>query len=336
MVVCLYVRSSIFSFLLLFSSFYFRPPPILPPPRRKKKYLGRRTRKETKMLGKLPPELLEMIFKDVLVYVRPIQTNHPVTPSRSGGRWPLPYRSVSVPRSDLALFSVSWYVREVALRVFWAKNTFLYCPESVGNSKVCGVVFLYTHIFLYTLCVIVCSFYLVPLGSAPPSSSIHPLYIFRTLLTRITSTQKAITFLTAQPTYVLNNYLRNLQVHFFLEHTHRFSFDEEFTARLQPLERIMKKLDWPRATTERGRDRVRKNSKSKRRVDFRLWPSGEHHGRQTCRHVRYMALAWIKNRVQWRFRRLGPILHGLVADEHVGRMHCRRHAADRNERGCVW
>ncbi|KAL2013261.1 hypothetical protein VTN00DRAFT_786 [Thermoascus crustaceus] len=187
------------------------------------------------MLDKLPPEILEMIFKNVLVYVRPTQTSHPVTPSRSGRQWPLPYRSVSIALSDLALFGVSWYVREVALQVFWTKNTFLYCPESVGDSK------------------------------------------------------KAITFLTAQPPYVLNNYLRNLQAHFFLESTHRFPFDEEFTARLQPLERVMKKLDWPRATTDR--DKVRKNSKSERRVDFRLWPSGEHHNRQTCRRVRYMALA---------------------------------------------
>ncbi|KAL1880970.1 hypothetical protein Plec18167_003509 [Paecilomyces lecythidis] len=88
-------------------------------------------------MDKLPNELLVMVCELVLAFDQPIQTCYPVTPSRSGGRWPLPYRDETkhITRRDLALFSVCKRTRNVALDVFWRRNTFLYCPESRRDRK---------------------------------------------------------------------------------------------------------------------------------------------------------------------------------------------------------
>lgn len=88
-------------------------------------------------LADLPFDILYQMAEYLLVKNLPIETDYISGATGTGGRWPLPYRRAIITRSDLALLSTSKAVREAALRVFWTKNTFLYCPRSKENRKVC-------------------------------------------------------------------------------------------------------------------------------------------------------------------------------------------------------
>lgn len=89
-------------------------------------------------LADFPFEILPRVMEFLLVRDLPIQTDY-ITAEEdgTGGRWPLPFRKTSITRSDLAPLATSKAVREAALRIFWRENTFLYCPRSKANKKVC-------------------------------------------------------------------------------------------------------------------------------------------------------------------------------------------------------
>lgn len=230
-------------------------------------------------MDKLPNELLVMVCELVLAFDQPIQTCYPVTPSRSGGRWPLPYMDETkhITRRDLALFSVCKRTRNVALDVFWRRNTFLYCPESRRDRKVC---FSYTIYVLYD----------------------------NEKLTFYNATQRAISFLSLQ-TPSTRQLVRNFRVHFFLEYQYMRVQHEELCARLQPLERIVKRLD----------------RSVKRKVDIQLWRSGEPRRRQTCRHAQLMVLVRFRGE-RWRIRSLDAGIHGGLAEMWQSHRTCLEHA----------
>jgi hypothetical protein len=97
-------------------------------------------------------------------------------------------------------------------------------------------------------------------------------------------------------------------------------WDEELTARLRPLESIFKRLP----VTQR--------------LDLRLklWKSGEHRLKQTCRHAQCMVLVVFRTRAEWRLKRVNEATTVTLA-EMTRSIICRHHRNNKKEiDDCAW
>lgn len=109
----------------------------------------------------------------------------------------------------------------------------------------------------------------------------------------------------------------------FFEAAYMRRWDEELTARLQPLESIFKRLPKSQPLS----------------VRLRLWKSGEPLRLQTCRWAQLMALVDFGTRVKWRLKRVDQATKATKA--RVGylnesRQFCNFHLTQRVVDFCSW
>ncbi|KAL1966360.1 hypothetical protein VTN77DRAFT_4502 [Rasamsonia byssochlamydoides] len=131
--------------------------------------------------------------------------------------------------------------------------------------------------------------------------------------------KNAIRFLALQPIKT-RQYLRRIESHIFFESAYMRVWDEELTARLQPLESILRRLP----KTQRLN------------VRLELWKSGEPPLLQTCRFWQLKSLGAFRTRVKWRLKRVYRATRARLAVFNESIQFCKGHLKQRDDDSCSW